>query len=279
MKIRDKQILSDVAGVRVVKLVIISPDIARKAAPGQFVALMVGEKGERIPLTIVDSDSVQGIITIIFQEVGLTTRLLGRLRPGDSLFALVGPLGHSTEIKKYGSVILIGGGVGIAEIYPVARAMKKAGNRVTLIIGTRSKDQLMLEQELRKVSDELLMATDDGSYGSKGFTTDILTELISKEKYSLVYAVGPIPMMKKVSGITKPFDIKTIASLNALMVDATGMCGCCRVTVGGKVRFSCVDGPEFEAHLVDWEELIKRNRIYADKESHVCSLDKASKEL
>jgi len=276
MKILYKGTLTNASSVKVTKLEISAPGIASKAKTGQFVVLMVNEKGERIPLTIVDNNSGKGSITLIFQEIGLTTKLLGALEPGDSIYSITGPLGHPTEIKNYGRIILVGGGVGIAEIYPVARAMKKVGNYVITILGTRTKELLILENELKSVSDELHMATDDGSYGRKGFTTDILKELLSNSKSakaSLTYAVGPIPMMRKVSSATKEFGVKTIVSLNALMVDATGMCGCCRVTVGGKVKFSCVDGPEFEAHEVDWDELDKRNRVYLDKEAHICKLN------
>ena len=273
MKIIKKEILSDIAGTKVVKLEIASPDIARKAQPGQFIALMVSDKGERIPLTIVDTDKASGTITLILQEAGLTTRLLGKMKPGDSLYALVGPLGHATEIKKYGKVILVGGGVGIAEIYPVAKALKAAGNHVTTILGARTKDLLILEKELKAASDELLVATDDGSYGRKGFTTDILDELLKKGGYDLVYSVGPIPMMKRSAAVTANYKVRTIVSLNAIMVDATGMCGCCRVTVGGKTLFSCVDGPEFDAHQIDWDELVKRNRIYEENEKHMCKLN------
>ncbi len=272
MNILSKKILGEVQGVKITQLEISAPEIALKARAGQFVALMVNESGERIPLTIVDKNEKAGSITLIFQEVGLTTRLLGKMDAGDSLYAIVGPLGHATEIKKYGKVILVGGGVGIAEIYPVAKAFKEAGNHVTTILGTRTKDLLILEKELNASSDILYVVTDDGSYGKKGFTTDVLTDLLSKDKYDLVYAVGPIPMMRRVADITNKSNIKTIVSLNALMVDATGMCGCCRVTVGGAVRFSCVDGPEFEANLVDWDELVKRNRIYDEKEKHICKL-------
>jgi ferredoxin--NADP+ reductase len=221
----------------------------------------------------VDTDKAAGTITLIVQEAGLTTRLLGKMKPGDSLYALVGPLGHATEIKKYGKVVLVGGGVGIAEIYPVAKALKAAGNNVTTILGARTKDLLILEKELKAVSDELLMATDDGSYGRKGFTTDILDETLKKGGYDLVYSVGPIPMMRRSAAVTANYKVKTIISLNAIMVDATGMCGCCRVTVGGKTLFSCVDGPEFDAHQIDWDELVKRNRIYENCEKHVCKLN------
>lgn len=273
MKILKKETLSDYQGIKVGKIKIKAPGVARKVKPGQFVVLMVNEKGERIPLTVMDSDEKSGCITLIFQEAGFTTKLLGKLNKGDSLYACLGPLGHATEIKNYGNVILVGGGVGIAEIYPVAKALKDSGNNVTTIIGARTKDILILEKELKESSSQLLVATDDGSYGRKGFTTDILKELLSKDKFSLVYAVGPIPMMEKVALVTKEYNVKTLVSLNALMVDATGMCGSCRVTVGGKVKFSCVDGPDFDAHTVDWKELKNRNRIYEEKEKHICKLN------
>lgn len=271
MKITEKQILSDDRGMRVIRMRISARHIGPKARPGQFVVVMAGEEGERIPLTIVDSD--QQSITIIFQEAGLTTKLLGSLDIGDTLYALAGPLGHATEIRNYGKVILVAGGVGIAEIYPVAKALKAAGNQVTVILGARTKELLILEQELKGQAGAFYVTTDDGSYGRKGFTTDVLKELLTQEKYDLVYAVGPIPMMQKVAGVAQDFKIKTIVSLNALMVDATGMCGCCRVSVGGETKFSCVDGPEFDAGLVDWDELTKRNRIYLEKEKHICKLN------
>lgn len=272
MKILEKKILSDKA-IRTILIKVSSKDIAQKAKPGQFVVLIVKEEGERIPLTIVDTDKAQGSITLIFQEAGFSTKLLGRLEKGDSLYALAGPLGHPTPIKNYGKVILVGGGVGIAEIYPVAGALKDAGSQVTTIVGARTKELLILEDELKKTSGKVHICTDDGSHGLKGFTTDILKELLTKDRYNLVYAVGPIPMMRKVSQVTKEAGIETLASLNALMLDGTGMCGCCRVTVKGEVKFSCIDGPEFNAHLVDWDELAKRNRIYEDKEKHICNLD------
>ena len=274
MKILKKDILAENSGVKITKLEVACHEIARKAKAGQFLVLMVTEKGERVPLTIVDRDLKKGSVTLIFQEAGLTTRLLGRLNVGDSLYAVTGPLGHATEIKKYGRVILVGGGVGIAEIYPAAQALKAAENHITTILGARTKDLLILEEELKSVSDELTITTDDGSYGKKAFTTDALKELLDKNKYDLIYAVGPIPMMKGLAALSEPFNVKTIISLNALMVDATGMCGCCRVTVSGQVKFTCIDGPEFDAHQVDWDELDKRNRIYADKEKHICNLYK-----
>ncbi|MFH0763857.1 MAG: sulfide/dihydroorotate dehydrogenase-like FAD/NAD-binding protein [Candidatus Omnitrophota bacterium] len=284
MKILSKKILCDSGGTKVVEMWAAAPEIALKARAGQFIVLMVNEKGERIPLTIVDKDTPRGAIKLILQEAGLTTKLLGKLDAGDSLYALVGPLGHATEIKNYGKVILVGGGVGIAEIYPVAKALKEAGNHITTILGARIKDLLILENELKAVSDEFHITTDDGSYGKRGFVTDVLKELISGDRvqgsgyrvqgsgYRLIYAVGPIPMMRSVAAATKDSKIKTVVSLNALMVDATGMCGSCRVTVGGVVKFSCVDGPEFDANLIDWDELIKRNRIYESKEKHICKL-------
>jgi ferredoxin/flavodoxin---NADP+ reductase len=274
MKILKKEILGNNPQTRIVKIVVSAPDIAKKARPGQFVALMVSEEGERIPLTIVEKDESKGAVTLIFQVAGLTTKLLEKVNVGDLLYAIVGPLGHATEIRKYGKVVIIGGGVGIAEIYPVTKAMKDASNHVTTILGTRTKDLLFLEKELKNASTEFYVTTDDGSYGRKGFVTDVLDELLKKDKYDLVYAVGPIPMMKRVAQVTKTYGVKTLVSLNAIMVDATGMCGCCRVDVGGKVKFSCVDGPEFDAHEVDWDGLTKRNRVYCDKEEHICRLNK-----
>ena len=274
MKILNKESLADSETAKIKRIEVSAPEIASKVLPGQFVVIMVSEKGERVPLTVVEKDSVKGTIKLIFQEAGLTTKILGAMKIGDSLYSLAGPLGRPTQIRKYGKVILVGGGVGIAEIYPVAKAMKEAGNLITIIIGARSKELLILENELKKISDEFYAATDDGSYGRKGFTTDILKDLLNKDKYDLAYSVGPLLMMKRSAIVTKRFDLKTIVSLNAVMVDATGMCGCCRVTVGGKMYFSCVDGPEFDASLVDWEELIKRNKLYENKERHICKLDK-----
>jgi len=274
MKITNREILSQDGDTKVIRLDISAPDIARQARPGQFIVAMAQEKGERIPLTIVDSDLAEGRITLIFQEAGLTTKLLGGLNKGDSLYALAGPLGHPTEVRNYGKVILVGGGVGIAELYPVAKAMKKAGNQVLVILGARTKQLLILEGQIKQACDELYIATDDGSYGRKGFTTDILADLLKSQGYPFIYAVGPVPMMRKVALTTQGLNIKTVVSLNALMVDATGMCGCCRVEVGGKTKFSCVDGPEFDGHLVDWDQLLKRNAVYLDKEKHICNLYK-----
>lgn len=286
MKIITKEVIANYAGLRIIKLIISAPEISRKVKAGQFVVVMISEKGERIPLTVVAADSKQEVVTLIFQEAGFTTKSLGALNVGDNLFALVGPLGHATEIKNYGfdkrepnhgladsgKVILVGGGVGIAEIYPVAKSLQQAGNNITVIIGAKTKELLILEKELKAIAANIYIVTDDGSAGKKGFTTDILEDLLKKDKYDLVYAVGPIPMMRKVSQVCLNFNIKAIVSLNALMVDATGMCGCCRVTVAGQVKFSCVDGPEFEAAKVDWEELQMRNAMYQDREKHICRI-------
>ncbi|MDD5440142.1 MAG: sulfide/dihydroorotate dehydrogenase-like FAD/NAD-binding protein, partial [Candidatus Omnitrophica bacterium] len=217
MKIVEQAAVVDTPETRVIKIRVASPLIAGSARPGQFVVLMATAEGERIPLTVVDADPGSGTITLIFQELGFTTRALGTLKTGDSLYSLVGPLGHATEIKDYGKVILVGGGVGIAEIYPVARALKKAGNHVVTVIGARTKSLLILEEELKSQSNEIFVTTDDGSYGRKGFTTDVLKELLGAGTYALVYAVGPLPMMMRVGQVTKQFGVKTVVSLNAVM--------------------------------------------------------------
>lgn len=272
MKILQKTILSQTPEARTIKIIVHAPFVAPRAQAGQFVVVMAREEGERTPLTIVEAKDEA--VTLIFQEAGLSTRLLGKLNEGDSLYAILGPLGHPTEIKKYGKVILVAGGVGIAEIYPVAKRFKEAGNHVTVIIGARSKNILFLEKELKQISDVFAVTTDDGTAGRKGFTTDILKDVLDKGKYDFVYAVGPLPMMRRVAMATKDFGVKTTVSLNTLMLDGTGMCGSCRVTVGGQVKFTCVDGPEFDGHLIDWDEVATRNRIYENKEKHSCSLYK-----
>jgi len=256
-----------------------APRIAEKALAGQFVVLRIDDRGERIPLTISDKDPEKGTITIVFQEAGATTMRLGSLKEGHSILNLLGPLGHPTHVEKFGKVVVIGGGVGIAEIHPIIRAMKKAGNKVVTIIGSRCKDLLILDKVIAEASDELHITTDDGTCGRKGFVTDVLKEMIeSDEKIDLVFAVGPVPMMDAVSRVTKPQNIKTIVSLNPIMLDATGMCGVCRVVVGGRTKFACVDGPEFDAHLVDFADLRGRLAIYKDKEKisldHECRLEK-----
>jgi ferredoxin--NADP+ reductase len=262
-KILEKTFLQEI----VVKTVIEAPEIARKRKAGQFIVLMIDEQGERIPLTIADSDSEKGTITIIYQVVGKTTAKLSQLNKGDFILNVLGPLGHPTEIENFGTAVVVGGGVGIGVAYPIATALKKAGNKVISIIGARTKDILILEDEMRKSSDQLLVATDDGSYGFHGFVSTVLQNLIdSKEKIDIVYAIGPVPMMRVLANLTKPYGLKTIVSLNPIMVDATGMCGACRVSVGGKTKFGCVDGPEFDGHEVDFNLLMTRLRMYNDQE-------------
>jgi len=260
----------------VTKITVEAPQIARKAKAGQFVVVIADETGERIPLTLADWDKDRGIITLIFQKVGFTTRRLGALNTGSALAHILGPLGHPTQTANSGTVICIGGGVGIAEIYPVSRAFKEAGSRVIGIIGARSREILILEKEMQKVCAELFVTTDDGSYGRKGFVTDVLKELfgvIEKSTHTkypdLVYAIGPVPMMKAVSGLTGEYSVKTIVSLNPIMVDATGMCGSCRCQVAGKTVFGCVDGPDFDAHLVDFDELEVRLNLFKNQESQL----------
>ncbi|HAJ56548.1 MAG TPA: sulfide/dihydroorotate dehydrogenase-like FAD/NAD-binding protein [Candidatus Omnitrophica bacterium] len=262
-----KIISSDRIADSVVRMVISAPEAARNAHAGQFVVVMADEKGERIPLTMADFDKDKGTLTIIFQEVGFSTKALGRMRPGDAIYSVLGPLGKPTHTEGSGNCICVGGGVGIAEMWPVARALKDAGRHVTCIAGARTKGLLILEEELKETCDELLIATDDGSYGSKGFVTDILSEKIKAGSYSYIYAIGPVPMMKKVADISRPHKIKTVVSLNPLMVDATGMCGVCRCKVEGKTVFGCVDGPEFDAHQVDFDELAGRLSFFTDKEN------------
>ena len=227
----------------------------------------VDEKGERIPLPLVEWNPRRGTITLIFQEVGVSTKKFGRLRAGETIHDVIGPLGRISEIENFGSVAVVGGGVGTAPSYPVAKALQEAGNRVVSIIGARTAELLLLESEMRKVSDELHIATDDGSRGLKGFVSDVLTVLLKKgHHFDLVYAVGPTLMMRAVSHVTKPYDIKTVVSLNPIMVDGTGMCGSCRVSVGCKTKFACVDGPEFDGHQVNFDELLLRQRVYLDEE-------------
>jgi len=243
------------------------PLITQKAKAGQFVVLRINEEGERIPMSITDLDPETGILTIIFQEVGKTTAHLAILKKGDVLADVVGPLGIPTHMKNFGTCVCVGGGIGIAPIHFVAKTLKQAGNKVISIIGARSKNLLILEEEMRNLSDELLISTDDGSYGHHGFVTDLLTQLLSKKvKVDFIMAIGPVVMMRAVCKVTAPWGIKTVVSLNPIMVDATGMCGACRVTVGGKTKFACVDGPDFDGHQVDFDELIKRQAMYLKQE-------------
>lgn len=249
------------------RFVIEAPRIARKQQPGQFVILRIHEQGERIPLTIESSDAPQGTISIVVQAVGKTTHLLHSLQANDSIADVVGPLGKPSEIKKFGTVVVVGGGVGTAMAYPTAAALKRAGNEVISIIGARNKELVILECEMRMVSDTLIVTTDDGSYGQKGFVTDWLRELIERGAHiDLVLAVGPVVMMRAVAELTRPAGIRTVVSLNPIMIDGTGMCGGCRVLVDGKSQFACVDGPEFEAHRVNFDVLMQRNAMYREAE-------------
>lgn len=242
----------------VVKLVVEAPLIAKARKAGHFVIVRCGEQGERIPLTIADSDPVAGTITLVVQGVGDSTRKINALEPGDSLTDVVGPLGQATHIENYGTVLCCGGGVGVAPLLPIIKAMKQAGNRVVSVLAGRTKELIILEDEVRKWSDEVIIMTDDGSYGNKGLVTVGVEEVIKREKVNKVITIGPAIMMKFVSLLTKKYEIPTEASLNAIMVDGTGMCGACRVTVGGRTRFVCVEGPEFDAHEIDFDELLMR---------------------
>jgi len=243
------------------------PDIARKAQAGQFVILKTNEKGERIPLTLVDWEPENGTLTLIFQEVGAATKKLGSFKTGDELLDVCGPLGNPSDIKNYGTVVIIGGGVGTAPCLPIAKALKEAGNKLISIIGARNDKLLILENEMRNICHEVHISTDDGSKGHKGFVSDVLKMLIEQGRsIDVVYAIGPSVMMRAVAEVTRPYGIRTIVSLNPIMVDGMGMCGACRVSVGGKVKFACVDGPEFDGHQVDFNELIKRQRAFLAEE-------------
>jgi len=243
-----------------------APLIAKKAKPGQFVIIKANENGERIPLTMADTNSEKGTITVIYMVVGKSTALFKSLKVGDGYQDIIGPLGKATHIEKIGTVLCVGGGTGIAVLYPITRGMKEIGNKVISILGARDKDTLILEDKMKAVSDELYPCTDDGSYGHHGFVTDVLKEILNKGGVDMVVAIGPVPMMKFVSKITKDYNVKTVVSLNPIMVDGTGMCGGCRVSVGGKTKFGCVDGPEFDGHQVDYDELMKRLQSYITEE-------------
>ncbi|HEY9206515.1 MAG TPA: sulfide/dihydroorotate dehydrogenase-like FAD/NAD-binding protein [Candidatus Methanoperedens sp.] len=250
-----------------------APRIAKKARPGQFVILKIDENGERIPLTIADFDRKKGIITTIFMVVGKTTMQLSDLKAGDEIQDFIGPLGNPAHIENEGTILLVGGGVGVAPIFPQARAFREAGNRVISIIGARSANLLLWEDRMREVSDELYITTDDGTKGHHGFVTDIVKKILeSNEKVNRIVAIGPPVMMRSVAGVTRPFNVKTIVSLNSIMVDGTGMCGACRVLVGNETKFACVDGPEFDAHLVDFTLLMNRLAMYQPEEKN--SLEK-----
>jgi ferredoxin--NADP+ reductase len=262
-KILDKQELTP----QIKQVKIHAPEIAEKAKAGQFVILRVDDEGERIPLTIADWENTTGTITLIFQEVGVSTKKLGCLQTPGEILNIAGPLGKPSDVKNYGLAAVVCGGVGTAAAYPIAKALKEAGNTVITIIGARTEGLLILEEEMKKVSDELYISTDDGSKGRKGFVSDTLKSLIEqKYKFDIVYAIGPPLMMRTTSEVTRPFGIKTIVSLNPIMVDGMGMCGACRVSVGGLTKFACIDGPEFDAHSTNFEELIKRLRVYPPEE-------------
>lgn len=279
-RILEKHVLSDVTQLMVVE----APHIARKAQAGQFVIVRIGEHSERIPLTIADFDRAAGTITLIFQQVGKSTEEMATMEVGDCFATVAGPLGRPTEIERYGTVVCVGGGVGIAPIYPIARALKEAGNTVISIIGARTRAYLFWEERMRAVSDELIVCTDDGSYGRKALVTEPLKELLETRGHEIarVWAIGPTVMMKFVSLTTQPFNVPTIVSLNTIMVDGTGMCGGCRVELTNGQRFVCVDGPEFDGHQVNWDNLLARVQFYREQEQlalerwrHKCRLDEA----
>lgn len=255
-----------------------APRVAKKAQAGQFIVLRVNEEGERIPLTIADFDRETGRILIVFQAIGASTMELAALEAGDSILDFVGPLGRPSEITKLdGTMVVVGGGIGVAPTYPIARAMKEAGNKVIAIMGAKTKDILIMEDEMKAVTDEVLVTTDDGSYGIKGFVTNAVQALVDRgEKIAQITAIGPVIMMKSVADATRDLGIHTVVSLNPIMVDGTGMCGGCRVTIGDETKFACVDGPEFDGHLVDFKGLMSRQRMYRDKEAvekdHVCRI-------
>ncbi len=254
-----------------------APRVAKKAQAGQFIVLRVDEKGERIPLTIADFDREAGKILIVFQVIGASTMQLAAMEAGDSLLDFVGPLGQPSEIEKMGTVVVVGGGIGVAPTYPIARAMKEAGNKVIAIMGAKTKDILIMEDEMKAVTDEVVVTTDDGSYGIKGFVTNAVQMLVDRgEKIDQITAIGPVIMMKSVADATRELGIRSIVSLNPIMVDGTGMCGGCRVQVGDETKFACVDGPEFDGHLVDFKGLMSRQRMYRDMEAegkdHICNI-------
>jgi len=244
-----------------------APSVAKKALAGQFVVVMIDERGERIPLTIADWDRAEGSVTIVFMEIGKTTQKLATLKVGDSLNAFIGPLGLPTETEKYGTVACVAGGFATAIVVPVAQALRNSGNKVISIMGFRSKELMFWKDKLKKVSDELIIVTDDGSYGRKALVTEPLKELLEANKdVKRVISIGPTAMMKFCAKTTEPFGVKTLVSLNPIMVDGTGMCGCCRVEIDGETKFTCVDGPDFDGHLVDWDLLMNRQKTYLDEE-------------
>lgn len=269
-KIVSKEYLSE----KVVKFEVEAPRIAKSRRAGHFVICRVGKLGERIPLTIADSDLEKGTITLVVQNVGRSSGKLCKLEAGDYITDVVGPLGKATEIKKYGTVICAGGGVGVAPLYPIVQAMHEAGNRVIVVLAARTKELIILEEQMRKVSDEVVIMTDDGSYGKKGVVTAGIEEVLQREKVDLCVTIGPAIMMKFVSLLTKKYNVPTYASLNTIMVDGTGMCGACRITVGGETKFVCVDGPEFDAHQVNFDEMLMRMSAFREEEQKALSEEK-----
>lgn len=261
-KIVKKEIFSPITFLWEVE----APDLAKAALPGHFVIVRHKEKGERVPLTIADYDKEKGTITLVIQALGKTTKEMMELKEGDSLINLAGPLGIPSHIEKVGTVVLVGGGLGVAPVFPQLRAFKEKGNYTISIIGFRNKDLIFWEEKFRNFSDELIVTTDDGSYGRKGLVSEPLIEILKGRKVDMVIAIGPAIMMKVCSEVTKPFGVKTVVSLNTIMVDGTGMCGSCRVTVGGQTKFACVDGPDFDGHLIDWNELMRRQRRFEREE-------------
>ncbi|RNC29258.1 MAG: Dihydroorotate dehydrogenase B (NAD(+)), electron transfer subunit [Candidatus Dichloromethanomonas elyunquensis] len=252
----------------IVLLEVAAPAVAQKAKPGEFVIVRQNEDSERIPLTIMDFSSEKGTITIVIQEVGYSSALITRMQEGDAFIDFVGPLGQATEIENYGTVLCVGGGVGIAPVHPIARGLKEAGNKVISVLGARNKELLILEEEMRAASDEVVITTDDGSYGMKGFVTHGIQSVLDKGvKIDAIWAIGPVIMMKSVANFTRPLGIKTIVSMNPVMVDGTGMCGACRLDVGGETKFACVDGPEFDAHKVDFDLAMKRSVFFRNEEA------------
>lgn len=258
---------------KITRMKVEAPAVAKSRKPGQFVVVRAREESERIPLTIVDSNPEQGTIDLIIQEAGYSTHVLTHFKEGEAYLDVLGPLGEPTEIEEYGTVVCVGGGVGTAVLYPIVKGMKKAGNEVITINGARTKELLILEDELREVSDELIITTDDGSYGIEGFGSTVLQDMIDQgREIDFVVAIGPMMMMKAVADVTRPYEIPTIVSLNTIMIDGTGMCGGCRVTVGDTTMFACVDGPEFDAHLVDFKEQIARHHYYDQEQA--CQMER-----